>query len=518
MRRDKVQPIPFEDYQCIIRVERQTKRLRPDSFLSGTQREGRFQVISERCMSESDTVDLLEQEDSQNVPLAPRAPGCPVPLMPIQLSIVKWMKEAKKADSLRFCTIALRLLGPLDVLLLNRSIAEVVTRHESLRTKIVEVDGVPRQHVDQPLDHYLDVVDLHQIPPSLCEEEVQKLSHEFADEKIDLAVGPLFAARLFKLSDDEHVLIVAVDHIIMDRVSMGILNREIWTVYHQAVQGLPASLPQLHVQYGDYAVWLHKTLGIWRKKHEAHWRERLSGASALKLPLGAVPPGMNDSSRLDILFGKPLTDKLRKLARREGALLSTVVLAVYFAVMSRWYDKKDLIMWFVSNGRFRPELRNMIGFVVHGLTLRIAISDDDSFLDLLKRVNFEIYSANEHRDFGWLPHILEAPKTDLSFNWGPGWAVGNVHGAIDGSGIRIQPFPLRKKLPGFNAGFFNETPDGIVMYAYHTPEVIAPHIIKSFGDGMVSVADEFAEHPSERIGSFLHKISACGSMLGASDG
>jgi hypothetical protein len=464
-------------------------------------------------MSESAVIDLPEQMDSRDVPLAPREPGSPVPLMPIQLSIMKWMKESKTQDSLRFCTIALRLLGSLDVPSLDRSITEVVARHESLRTKIVEVDGVPRQHVDEPLDHYLEVVDLYPVAPSLREEEVQKLAHEFAEVKIDLSVGPLFAAKLFRLSDDEHVLIVAVDHIIMDRVSMGILNREIWTFYHQTVKGLPASLPTLPVQYGDYAAWLHKTLGIWRKKHEAHWRERLSGAPTLKLPLGDVPPGLNDSYRLDISFGKPLTEKLRKIARREGALLSTAVLAIYLAAMSRWYDKKDLLMWFVSNGRYRPELRNMIGFVVHGLNLRIEISDDDSFLDLLKRVNCELSSANEHRDFGWIPHVLEVPMTDLSFNWGPGWAVGNVHGAVEGSGIRIQPFPLRKKLPGFNAGFFDDTPAGIVMYVYHTPEVIAAHIIKRFGDGMVSLAEEFAEHPLARMGTFLHKVSKFDSNM-----
>lgn len=459
-------------------------------------------------MAVSDVIDQLGQIDPRELPLVPREPGCPVPVLPIQLSVLKWMKESKKSESLRFCTIGLRLLGPLDVPLLNRSIAEVVARHEALRTKIVEAEGVFRQHIEQPLDHYLDVVDLQQVPPSLREEEVRKRAHEFAEEKIDLFVGPLFAAKLFKIADEEHVLIVAVDHIVIDGASMGILNREIWTVYHRAMQGLPASLPKLCVQYGDYAVWLQKTLGAWQKEHEPYWRERLSAAPCLKLPIDNCPE-MNAGSRLDFSFGKPLTGKLRRMATRQGTLLPIVVFAIYISVMSRWYEKSDLLAWFVYNGRHRPELRSIIGFVAYGLNLRIEICNDDTFLDLLKRVNLEFWLAHEHRDFGWVPHTIAAPTTDLSFNWGPGWVFGKVYGAIDGSGIRIQPFPLRKNFPGcgFASGGFGETSGEIVMYVFYDPKVISPSVMKSLRDQFVSAANELAEHSRAPMAPLLRKVS-----------
>ena len=460
-------------------------------------------------MTVSDVIDQLGQIDPREVPPVPREPGCPVPVMPIQLSVLKRVKESKKSERRRFCTIGLRLLGPLDVPLLNRSIAEVVARHEALRTKIVEAEGVFRQHIEQPLDHYLDVVELQQVPPSLREEEVQRRAHEFAEEKIDLFVGPLFAAKLFKLSDEEHVLIVAVDHIVIDGASMGILNSEIWTVYHRAMQGLPASLPKLCVQYGDYAVWLHKTLEVWQREHEPYWRERLSAAPCLKLPINNCPE-MNAGSRLDFSFGKPLTVKLRRMARCQGALLPVVVFAIYISVMSRWYEKSDLLAWFVYNGRHRPELRGVIGFVAYVLNLRIEIYNDDTFLDLLKRVNLEFWLAHEHRDFGWVPHTIATPPTsDLGFNWGPGWVFGKVYGSIDGSGIRIQPFPLRKSFPGWGlaSGGFGETSGEIVMHVFHDPKVISPQVMKGLGDQFVAAAHELAEHPRAPMASFLRKVS-----------
>jgi hypothetical protein len=446
-------------------------------------------------------IDLPEHMEARKVPLIPREAGSEVPLTPIQLSFVKWIRKSGTLLSQRLCIIALRLSGPLNASLLDSSIAMAVARHESLRTRIVEVGGILRQHIDQPLDHYLEVVNLHEVPLSLRAERVERLLYEFIDEEVDLSVGPLLAAKLFKLSSEEHVVVLAMDHIITDGFSKAILNKEIWTNYHGAVRGLAPLLPRLQLQYGDYATWLHKNLGSWRKDHEAYWQERVAGAPTLKLPIRSPDTSpMKCSCRVDFIFGKPLTDKLRELATGNRMMMPIVVLAVYLAAMSRWYGEKDLPIWFVSHGRYLPVLRNMLGFLAHELYLRIGISCDDSFLDLLRRVNMEFRSANEHRDFGWIPHVLEAPTTDLYFNWGP-WFEGEVH---DGSGIKMLPLSLRRKWRGL--GFFDETPAGIVMYAHFAPECIAPQVVKRFGEEIVSFAHELAENPLAHMEPFLNKI------------
>lgn len=464
---------------------------------------------------------LEQPEPSTDLPLQPRPADCPVPLTAWQRRT--WNQFIGQGRlSVRMGAAALRVLGPLDPIVLRRSLEEVIRRHESVRTRFVAIDGVPEQVIDSSCECHLEEIELAQTASSDGAREVTRLVRHFLEEQVDLSVGPLFAAKLWRLSSSEHVLILALDHMVADAASCAILSGEVWTLYHQAAKGLPFSLPHLPVQFADYAVWQQRTHSAWLKKHGPYWKERLTGAPRLQLPVddGLASGDYPIAVPLHFPFGNRLSAGLRDAARREGALLPLVVLTVYVAVVSRWCGQRDLVLTFVSHGRHRrPELQNMIGFLASRLFLRVEIGHDDSFRDLLKRVNVEFYSAYEHYDFDRVPDFIPecAADTDTDFNWLPAvWGRRPAHKGAADEQLRIQPFPLepyRKRLPEWFklASVFSETAAGIVATVLYRPDLFAADTIERFGQNLRSFAQEFAHHPLAPIASV--SLEAKGSSI-----
>lgn len=448
-------------------------------------------------------IQLLEQAElHMEMSPHPRLPGCPVPLTAAQR--VAWRDLVNEAGlSKRVSTFAVRIIGSLNVSALRDSLEAIVRRHESLRTRIVKVDGIRRQHIDSTWGYQLEVVALSGIDAICIEKEVKRLVEKFVGETFDLAVGPLFLPKLFKLSDREYVLILGLDHMITDGFSNHIINAEIWTSYNQALRGLPIALPRLPLQFADYAVWHQRSNGVWRKKHEAFWKGRLIGAPRVQIPtqvglMGVVSP---NTATLDISFGDALSAKLRNEARRNRTLLSLLVLTIYIAVISRWCEQRDLVVGCICNGRCHSALEKMVGFLAHTLLLRIELSTDDSFLDLLGRVNLEFYSAYDHNDFDRVFELTPECSTELFFNWTPPFGVRFTadQPCEAGGGIEIQPFRFT---PSWQAKFltvFFDTDGGIVGQVAYRPELFALRTIEQFAHMIRAFAEEFVQRPLSRV-------------------
>lgn len=451
----------------------------------------------------------MQPSDPLAIRLAPRLAGCRVPLTPMQLRSWKQLtKGGLKPVSLRTCAASVRILGTLNTSFLRRSIQTVVQRHESLRTRIVLVEGTPTQHIDAACDNHLEVIDVAKISRTNIEREARRLAQDFVEEQIDLSVGPLFAAKLFRLSDQDHVLILSLDHIVSDAVSYVILSREIWTLYNQAVQAQPPSLPQLSVQFADYAVWQQRTHGAWLVKNGEYWKRRLTGAPHLLLPIdNDLAEAEHPGAMLHFPFDKTLSARLHEVARRERTLLPILVLTLFVAVVSRWSNQRDFVLTFVSHGRHgRPELENMIGLLANFLHFRIEVSEDDSCLDLLKRVNLEFYSAYQHQDFDRVPDFIPDCGTELYFNWIPNdWTRRPAHqnGGSDGH-IKIQPFPMQPFLNWVDMSLkfavaSYDTPAGIVMGLWYRSDLFARSTIERLGRSLVAFAEELTQRPLSSV-------------------
>src|SRR5262249_54928649 len=269
---------------------------------------------------------------------------------------------------------ALRLEGDVDIGALERSLGEVIRRHESLRTRFEMVDGQCVQVIDAPGEYGLEVVDLSGLGQAESEAEAQRLAAEDAQRRFDLAAGPLFRAKLVRLFRREHVVGVNMHHLVLGGWALGVLIREIRALYPAFMLDRPSPLPELPVQYADYAVWQRGWLrGEALARQVGYWKECLAGApAALELPSDRVRPSVQSFRGAGHSFGlsRELSSALVELGRREGVTLYMVLLAAFQLLLARYSGQEDIVVGSPIAGRRRAELEGLIGFFVNTLVMR----------------------------------------------------------------------------------------------------------------------------------------------------
>ncbi len=313
----------------------------------------------------------------------------------------------------------LRLRGTLDTGALERALGEIVRRHEVLRTTFADWDGTPLQVVAPFAGFALPVEDLSGLDEAEREAAVTHRAGEEAQRAFDLCAGPLFHAGLLRLGDDEHVLLLAMHHIVSDGWSMGILLRELSALYAAYRAGGEPPLAELPVQYADYAVWQREQLaGESLERQLAYWRERLAGApELLELPTDHPRPAVQTFRGADEQIELPgeLLERLRDLGRSEGATLYMVVLAAFQVLLSRYSGSEDIVVGSPIAGRTRKEVEELIGFFVNTLVLRTDLSGDPGFREVLRRVRDVTLGAYEHQEVPFEKLVAELqPERSLS--------------------------------------------------------------------------------------------------------
>lgn len=377
----------------------------------------------------SDITDYFLTSPSSNSiepPLVPRLASDRVPLAFSQQCLRNLMHLERHGR--RTVYTATRLSGRLTFDSLQSSVSEVVRRNESLRTRIVTSDGIPYQEIDEWFEYEVELVDLSGLSANEREFEAQRLIKRLITEPTELATGPLFVAQLLRLGNHEHVFVTAMDHLFADATSACILLRDICTMYTQSVRGMPCSLPRAPLQFADYAVWQHKARLTWTDKHSHYWRGRLATAERVRLfpSVEAVKPTHASFLSLQVRFGRHLSIELRKLSQRERTSPAICALSVYAALVSRWCDKPDFVVPFLIAGRLHPGVESIIGLFAAPLFLRVELSQNDSFLDLLRRITREYGEAHEHCDFGRI--AMQLPQAEFAGNSVFNWVqIGRAH-------------------------------------------------------------------------------------------
>jgi amino acid adenylation domain-containing protein len=312
-----------------------------------------------------------------------------------------------------------RLRGGLDVAALERSFATIVERHEALRTRFAVVDGTPVQVIDPAGLFELTIEDLSELSDGQRVTAARARAQVLTQQPFDLERDPLLRAHLLRLSTEEHIAVVVMHHIVSDGWSMGVLIREVGALYAAFSQGRPSPLPELPIQYADYALWQRGWLaGEVLEKQVAYWREQLSGApAALELPTDRARPAVQSFRGAYHGFALPadLTASVNELARLEGATLFMVLLAAFTVVLSRWSGQKDIVVSSAIAGRTHRELEGLIGFFVNTLALRTNLRGEPSFRELLGRVKEVALGAYAHQDVPFEKLVAELnPVRDLS--------------------------------------------------------------------------------------------------------
>ncbi|HDQ71832.1 MAG TPA: amino acid adenylation domain-containing protein, partial [Chloroflexi bacterium] len=297
---------------------------------------------------------------------------------------------------------ALRLTGELDVDALAQALGEIVRRHEALRTTFAAMAGEPHQVIHPARPVTLDVTDLTAYPAEQREAEARQRAQAEAHRPFDLETGPLVRVRLLRLAANDHVLLLNVHHIVSDGWSMDVLVRELRTLYEAFVTGEPSPLEELAIQYADYAAWQRMWLGgDVLETQVAYWREQLAGAPALlELPTDRPRPPVQSyyGGHQRIELPAELVAGLRDLGRRAGTTLFMTLLAAFQALLSRYTGQRDVVVGSPIAGRTRAEVEDLIGFFVNTLALRIDLSGNPTFEQLLVRVRRVTLEAYAHQD------------------------------------------------------------------------------------------------------------------------
>jgi amino acid adenylation domain-containing protein len=290
----------------------------------------------------------------------------------------------------------------LDVEALERSLNAIVQRHEALRTTFRMREEQPVQVIAPGLTVPLSVVDLRGLSEAERKAEARRLATEAVQRPFDLTQGPLLRATLLHLGAEESVLLLVIHHIVFDGWSFGVLFRELATLYEAFSTGQRSPLPELPIQYTDFAVWQREALSEDAlAEHLAYWKQQLAGAPAhLDLPADRprLPISSSRGSRYCLTLPKALTDALKELSLQEGVTLYMTLVVAFQTLLHRYSGQDDLVIGTVTAGRTRVETEALIGLFENTLALRTDLSGNPTSRELLGRVREVVLGAQAHQD------------------------------------------------------------------------------------------------------------------------
>ncbi|MBV9774813.1 MAG: amino acid adenylation domain-containing protein, partial [Gemmatimonadetes bacterium] len=375
-------------------------------------------LIGEAAHQEPGAVGAVEAPSNWRAPMiARRAGGGDPPLSFAQERL--WFVDRLQPGSTVYNLFAgLRLPGEMDEGALERAVGEIVRRHESLRTVFREVDGGPVQVIAPFRGFTLPVEDLSRLDGAAREAEVRRRAARERAHVFYLAAGPLFRATLLRLGEAEHVLFLCTHHAVSDGWSHEVLLRELSALYAAYREGRESPLPELPVQYADYAVWQRSRPEGTDGEHVAYWKRRLAGApELLALPTDHPRPPAPSfrGARVPVEVPPEVLDRLRELARGEAATLHMVVLAAFQALLARYAGTTDVVVGTPVAGRTHREMEGLIGLFVNTLVLRTDLAGDPDFRELLGRVRETALGAYQHQEVPFERIVAEvSPQRSLS--------------------------------------------------------------------------------------------------------
>ena len=314
----------------------------------------------------------------------------------------------------------IEMKGRLDLLALERTLSEIIIRHEVLRTTFAEKDGGPVQVIGKPEPASIEFEDLTGVPAEAAEMEAMRLAGEETQRPFELGSGPLFRVRVFRIAHERHTAIFTMHHIISDGWSIGVLINEVAALYEAFSSGGISPLPELEIQYADFARWQREWLEDGALDQQlGYWRARLAGApSVLSLPADRPRPAIKGRSGAlhTIEIGPELTSSLGSLSRSNGSTLFMTLLAAFNALLSRYTHITDIVVGADVANRNRAETEALIGFFVNMLVLRTDLSGDPTFLELLSRTREICLGGYAHQDVPFEKLVEElSPERSLSY-------------------------------------------------------------------------------------------------------
>ena len=361
--------------------------------------------------------------------IAPAERGSPLPLSFAQQRL--WfLAQMDGVSEAYHIPGGLRLKGDLDGKALRRALDRIVARHEALRTTFSLIDGEPVQRIVAIENSSFLLLEHDLFQHDDAQAELDRLVQLEAGASFDLERGPLVRGRLIRLAADEHALLITMHHIVSDGWSMGLLVNELSTLYGAFLRGADDPLPELEIQYADYAVWQRQWIeGEILQQQAAYWKSALAGVPALlELPTDHPRPAQQDYAGgfVELKLDAKLTAALKSLGRKHGTTLFMTLLAAWAALLSRLSGQQDVVSGTATANRGRAEIENLIGFFVNTLALRLDLSGSPTVAELLAQARAQAVAAQQHQDIPFeqvvelanpVRSLAHSPLFQVMFDW-----------------------------------------------------------------------------------------------------
>jgi len=464
-------------------------------------------------------LELLLKERKQKTEAAPDKPVVSIPrrqqLSPAPVSFAQqrlWFIDQLDPGTPAFnIPAAVRMRGPLNVEALELSFAEIVKRHETLRTSFGSEDGTPVQIIAEHAAVPIPVIDFRKFPADQRMKETQRLVTRDCQRSFDLKECPLMRATLICLDEDDHVLILMMHHIIGDVWSVRIVMRELAAFYKSFVSGDAISLPELPIQYADYAIWQKEWLqGEVLNSQLDYWTNKLSGVpEELKLPTDRPRPAVQSvwGAKHFLKVSKEVADSLRSIGLQEKASLFMILLAAWKGLLCRYTGQYRIVVGAPVANRNRSEFEGMIGFFVNSLILETDLSGDPTFRELLRRVRTTTIGAFTNQDFPFerLVEILQ-PARDLSRNplFQTDFILQNSpRSSYDVEGLSFEPLPVENGTAQLDMTLdLWEEPDGIGGWLEYDIDLFDASTAARVVSHFVNILEGIIADPDRRISEY----------------
>ncbi|HYO59265.1 non-ribosomal peptide synthetase [Archangium sp.] len=447
---------------------------------------------------------------AQTFPLAPVKRDGPLPLSFSQQRL--WfMDQLAPGDPAYNITLAARLRGPLEVEILEWSLRELCRRHESLRTTFATVQGQQPVQVISPEPQFqLSVVDLSGLGEQEREAEFLRRANEDAAQPFDLAKGPLMRVHLLRLAPGEWGLLLALHHIVWDGWSTGPFFKDLGALYEARSRGMPSPLPELPIQYADYAVWQRSWLSSEVLESQlAYWRKQLADAPAvLEMPTDHPRPAFRSTRgaiAMGPLYPPALVQALQGVAQREGVTFFMLLEAAFHTLLHRYSGQDDISVGTVIAGRTRAETESLIGLFVNVLVFRLNFAGDPTFRQLLARAREVALGAYEHQDIPFERLVDElAPERSLGHAplFQAVFDMGNPAGDPPKmlADLELTPLDTRVNTTKFDLALFMVGQEGgMVGACQYSTDLFEEQTIQRMLAHMKTLLEGVAANPEQRL-------------------
>jgi len=416
-----------------------------------------------------------------------------------------FLDRLNRESSVYNVSFSIRIIGSLSVTALEQSINEIIRRHEAIRTTFVMVEGVPMQAIAPKLTITLPVVDLQ----GLLETEVQLLITKSVRQPFNLEKGPLLRVTLLRLEPESHLLILTMHHIIMDGWSMGIFLKELGSLYQAFTAGEPSPLPELTIQYADFAVWQRQWLtGEVLEKQLNYWKQQLADAPPLlELPIDYPRPPVQTfcGASREFQLDPHLTKQLVALSQKSDVTLFMTLLAAFAILLHRYSSQDDICIGSPFANRNRPEVRSLIGFFVNSLVLRTQIEGNPSFFEFLLHVRSLVLDAHAHQDVPF-EEVVKALQPERYTSYNPLFQVMFVLENFSLSTLELPGITLTPELVEQGTAKFDlslsiwETKQGLIGSWEYNSDLFEPDTIARMGLHFQTLLEAIVEAPDQRVG------------------